>query len=71
MLDDLQPSAKRVDPLLTRANVLDEVTIGLDKVNDILGDISEVSGTAAGVSLTVGHEAWASFCRCWRGCCCG
>ena len=58
VLDDLQPSAKRVDPLLTRANVLiDEVTIGLDKVNDILGDVSEVSGTAAGVSLAVGHVA--------------
>lgn len=53
-MDDLQPSLKQVDPIVAKASVaLDEANEGLRKVNGILGDVSTVSGTAAGVTDVV------------------
>ena len=48
MVDDLQPSMKKVTPLLESAiKTVDTATVSLDKVNDILGDVSDVSGAAS------------------------
>ena len=48
MVDDLQPSLKKVTPLLeSTIKTVDTATVSLDKVNDILGDVSEVSSTAS------------------------
>lgn len=53
-MDDLQPSIKQVDPMVAKAqDALDEANESLRRVNGILGDVSTVSGTAAGVTDAV------------------
>lgn len=48
IVDDLQPSVKKVTPLLeSTIKTVDTATVSLDKVNDILSDVSEVSATAS------------------------
>ena len=57
-MDDLQPSIKQVDPLVEKAGVaVDQANESLRRVNGILGDVSTVSGTAAGVTEAVNKVA--------------
>lgn len=57
-MDDMQPAIKQIDPLVEKANgSLDAANEALSRVNGILGDVSTVSGTAAGVSDAVGQVA--------------
>lgn len=54
MVDDLQPSAKQVEPILESArDAVDSANESLAKINGILDDVSEVSGTAADATNVV------------------
>lgn len=58
MVDDLQPAVKDVQPLLDKAGTaVDVATVDMAKLNDILGDVSTVSGTASTVTTTVNKVA--------------
>lgn len=58
MVDDLQPAVKQVQPLIEKANTaVDVATVDLASLNDILQDVSEVSGTASNVTATVNRVA--------------
>ncbi|MGN0075964.1 MAG: hypothetical protein ACI38Z_03205 [Parafannyhessea sp.] len=60
-MDDLQPSIKQVDPMVAKAqDALDEANESLRRVNGILGDVSTVSGTAAGVTDAVNQVTTAA-----------
>ncbi|MBP3893097.1 MAG: hypothetical protein J6D34_03540 [Atopobiaceae bacterium] len=50
VIDDLQPTLRDLGPMVERVNVvLDEATISLDGVNNILGDVSSATHGVAGV----------------------
>lgn len=57
-VDDLQPAIKEVAPLVEKAqSAVDVATVDLARVNDVLSDVSEVSGTAANVTTAVNRVA--------------
>lgn len=58
MVDDLQPAIKDVQPLMDKAGTaVDVATVDMAKLNDILGDVSTVSGTASAVTTSVNKVA--------------
>ena len=58
LMDELEPAAKHVTPLLEKTEVaVSGATVSLDKVNGILEDVSSVSGTASSVTGAVNRVA--------------
>ncbi|MGN0286718.1 MAG: DUF948 domain-containing protein [Atopobiaceae bacterium] len=58
MVDELQPSVKNIQPLLDKAGTaVDVATVDLATLNDILTDVSDVSGAASNVTNTVSRVA--------------
>ena len=58
LMDELEPAAKHVTPLLEKTEVaVSGATVSLDRVNGILEDVSSVSGTASSVTGAVNRVA--------------
>ena len=54
VVDEIQPASKQLDPLLMKANAaVDALTVDLAAVDNILSDVSTVTGTASGVTNSV------------------